>query len=121
MHLVYINNVGLPNPTKYSVPLSDLDSSDTSRNELGELVRNRVRQGIRKIELSWVLRGSQVPGLLKLIKPAKFRVRFLDPNTFTYQEANMYVGDRSCSMKLYTDDMDVDETLWDISFNLIEY
>lgn len=119
--LIYINGTSLPHPTKYDVLQSDLDSSDTTRNERGVLLRNRVRQGVLKINLSWTLRGSQVATLLSLVVPDKFTVRYIDLQTFTYKEAIMYAGDRTCNLKYNSAVTDPKDALWDISFNLIEY
>ena len=119
--LVYVNDVALPNPETYNISIIDIDGSDTMRNELGIMVRNRVRQGAMKIELSWTLRSPALAQLLKAVTPAQFSVRFFDPNTYEYRTASMYVGDRSCQMKLYTPDMDFDDILWSCKFNLIEY
>lgn len=119
--LVYINGVALPNPTTYNVPMTDIDSSDTMRNERGELIRNRVRQGVSKIELAWTLRSPELASLLEAITPARMSVKFFDPNTYAYKTATMYVGDRTCTMRVYTPYMDFDDIVWDCSFNLIEY
>lgn len=119
--LVYINGTALPSPTKYRPLLSDLDSSDTSRSESGILFRNRVRSGVRKVELSWTLRSAQTAALLSLVEPAQFTARFFDPADNAYHTATMYAGDKSVELRMLQDLQDPAEALWDVSFNLIEY
>lgn len=119
--LLYVDGVELPNPTQYDVTVLDIDSSETARNERGVMTRNRVRQGAVKISLSWTLRSPEIASLLSVVTPAAFSVRFFDPKTYNYGTATMYVGDRTCTMKLYTPDMDFDEILWEYKMSFIEY
>lgn len=119
--LLYIDGQYFPCPTKYNVQLSDLDSSDTTRNESGQLVRNRVRQGVTKIELSYLVEGWQSRVMLECIKPAKVTVKFYDPRQDTQREAIMYVGDRSCVMQRFLPGDSISDIMWEVSFNLVEY
>lgn len=119
--LLYINDQYFPSPTKFNVLVSDLDSSDTTRNENGELVRNRVRQGVSKIELAFVVKGWQSKIMMQCVEPAQVNVKFYDPRQSTYREALMYVGDRSCTMKRCIPGDTADTILWEVSFNLVEY
>ena len=120
-NILFVDGQYFPGPSKYNVLLSDLDRPDTSRNEKGELIRNRIRQGVTKIELSFIVSGWQAQVMMKCIEPAQVRVKFYDPRQNTYREADMYVGDRSCSMKKYMPDDTASDILWDVSFNLVEY
>lgn len=119
--MISIQGTPLPNPTKYQVGLSDLDSSDTTRNEAGELVRNRVRQGVTKIELGFIVTGQVAARLLDLVKPSQVVVTYFDPRELAQRTINAYVGDRSCVMKVYDGTVDISEIVWEVSFNLIEY
>lgn len=119
--MISINGIELPNPTKFIIGMSDLDSSDTTRNEEGVLVRNRVRQGVTKIELSFKIRGRDVASIMGLIEPAQVRVSYMDPRIFDMREINAYVGDRTSNMLVYTPGMSYEDVLWEVSFNLIEY
>lgn len=119
--MIYIDGTLLPYPTKYNVNVSDLDSSDTTRNEAGVLVRNRVRAGITKIELAFTVRGDVASTILKLIEPAQFHVKYYDPRASVYREITAYVGDRSTTMRVYTPGMEISDIWWDVAFNLIEY
>ena len=119
--MISIGGAKLPNPTKYVVGMSDLDSSDTTRNEAGVLVRNRVRQGVTKIELAFTLKGSDVSRVMSLVEPAKVRVKYFDPRTTQYREIDAYVGDRSNNMINYLPGMSISDIWWEVSFNLIEF
>lgn len=119
--MISIEGIRLPYPTKYIVSMSDLDSSDTTRSEAGVLVRNRVRQGVTKIELAFTIRGSEAAQVLDLIVPEMVHVVYYDPRTAESREIDAYVGDRSSTMLQYTEGMSIDDILWEIAFNLIEY
>ena len=119
--MISIDGTMLPNPTKYQVGMSDLDSSDTTRNEAGVLVRNRVRQGVTKIELSFTLQGRLAAEVLNLVTPDKVHVEYYDPRVFAPREIDAYVGDRSSNMEVFTPGMNIEDIWWNISFNLIEY
>ena len=41
MALITIDSIEMPTPNQYSIPMQDLDSSDSSRSESGVLIRNR--------------------------------------------------------------------------------
>ena len=118
--LLFIDGVEMPPPVSYSVPMQDLDSSDTYRNESGVLIRNRVRQGIAKIEAEWRANALDANILLGAIRPSKVSVMFYDPEISDYKTTNMYVGDRSCNLNAYFG-IGGEVNLWSIKFNLIEY
>lgn len=119
--LLYIDGQYFPSPTKYNVLMSDLDSSDTTRSENGKLVRNRVRQGVTKIELAYVVEGWQSKVMMNYIEPAQVTVKFYDPRQDTQREAKMYVGDRTCTMKRFLSGDAISDIMWEITFNLVEY
>ena len=118
MAMITIDGVDLPSPSVFRIPRSDLDSSDTGRNELGVLQRDRIRQGIYKIELEWKgIDSSQLHLIESAIEPAELNVRFPTPTGM--QTKKMYAGDRNVEMVKYSDDFN--KIRWNISFNLIEY
>jgi len=121
MALITINGTALPNPTKYSVPMQDMNSSDSSYSESGLYIRNRVRQGICRLELSWIVKGEDASTILSAIQPDKVQVRYFDPRTGGYSLAEMYVEDRSCALVSYKSDVNSDANLWEIAFNLMQY
>ena len=118
--MISIDGTKLPNPTKYNVGMSDLDSSDTTRNEAGVLIRNRVRQGVTKIELEFKLKGKDLASVLSLVEPAQVQVEYFDPRVFEPRTIKAYAGDRNTNMVAYDGVVPVEEALWDVSFNLIE-
>lgn len=118
MAMINIGGVDLPAPSSYKIPQFDLDSSDTNRNELGLMQRDRVRQGIYKIELEFkAITSSDLHKINSAIEPSKFKTTFLSPKGFITKD--MYAGDRSIEMVKY--DEDYNKIRWDISFNLTEY
>ena len=115
MALLQIDGVDLPAPSVFKIPRYDLDSGDTKRNEEGYLQRDRIRQGIFKIELEWKgITSAQLNTIETAIAPASVQVTF--PTATGMQAKTMYVGDRMVEMVKYQP-----ETRWNISFNLIEY
>ncbi|QUH21073.1 DUF6711 family protein [Alkaliphilus sp. B6464] len=119
MSLININGVDLPAPTKFKIQKSDLDSSDTNRNEIGILQRDRVRQGIYKIELEFNGKtSSEIHVIESAIEPAKIQVNFPSPTGKTTK--TMYAGDRN-GPEIAKYDEDYNKIRWNISFNLIEY
>lgn len=119
MAIITIDGVDLPSPSTLKVSMQDLDSPDTTRNEVGVLQRDRVRGGVYKIELSFnVKRGSDIQIVESAIQNASLEVTF--PDTTGRITKTMYAGDRSKEVILYNNGV-VDETRWSLSFNLIEY
>lgn len=118
MAMINIDGVDLPAPSSFKIPRSDLDSSDTGRNELGVLQRDRIRQGIFKVELEFKgILSSELHLIDSAIEPASLQVTFPTPtgsNTRT-----MYAGDRNIEMVKF--DKDYNKIRWDISFNLVEF
>lgn len=117
MNLV-IDGFDMPSPTVYRVSHMDLDSNDTYRNELGITQRDRIRQGVRKIELEWTMLNVEDTALsLSAVKKADFPVTFLDPELGEITR-KMYVGDRS-PIELKVDESG--QQCWNVKYNLIEY
>lgn len=118
MAMININGIDLVAPVVFELPRFDLDSGDTNRNELGIMQRDRVRQGIYKIELGWEkISSSDLQAVESAIEPASFQVTFPSPRGFLTKK--MYAGDRKTKIVTYDDNPD--KILWDISFNLTEY
>jgi len=118
MAMISIDGVDLPAPSVFKIPQSDLDSSDTGRNELGILQRDRIRQGLYKIELEWKgITSSQLHLIESAIEPSEINVTF--PTATGMKTKKMYAGDRNVEIVKY--DKDFDKIRWNISFNLIEY
>ena len=73
IRLIEIGDVLMPAPLTYEIPLDDLDSSDSSVSESGVQIRNRVREFVRKINLSWRVGGADATTVLLASKPDKPR------------------------------------------------
>ncbi len=116
--MITINGVKLPSPSTYKVGRQDLDSEDSGRNELGMLTRDRVRQGIYKIELGyWAINNYKATLILNAITSSSFNVTFLAEGYNVTKK--MYVGDIQSELVNF---MGLeDKMVWNISFNLIEY
>lgn len=118
MDIITIDGVTLPHPSSLKIGRSDLDSPDTTRNEEGYLQRDRIRQGVYKIELGFIAKtSSEITTIESAIQNAELMVTFPTPQGM--QTKKMYVGDRSSNIVLYNGGGD--NIRWDMSFNLIEY
>jgi hypothetical protein len=119
MALLKVNGVELPSPSKYKVKRSDLDSEATMRNSEGYLIRDRVREGVYRIDVSWeALTHSDYLTVVNALSPAKFTVVFWDPNSATTKTAQMYAGDRDSELILLKDGQ---KSIVSLSCALIEY
>jgi len=119
MALLTIDGVAMPEPNKFSIPMSDLSGGDF-RNEDGVLFRSRVRQGIAALALGWTATGEQAAVLLRAIVPDKVTATYFDPREGGARTADMYVSDRSCDLVRF-DAADPARNLWAIGFSLNEY
>ena len=119
MALIQINGVDMPPPVEYSVSLQDIDSENTRRTETGVLQRDRVRAGVYKIQVKWLVTKTQLKTITDALKPAKFSVKFFDPTTSTTPTRYMYCGDRNADLVLNKENPD--KSLWELSTSLIEY
>lgn len=106
-----------PDPSVYSLPEQDLDSENSGRNELGVMIRDRLRQGMYKIELEWfALTNSELKTILGAISKAEFNATFLTEDGYVTKK--MYAGDRGKSLIRYMGD--TNKMRWNLKFNLIE-
>ncbi len=119
--MITINGKAMLNPTAYAVTRSDGDSENTTRDEQWILHRDRVREGIYRIEITWQARLVQINAIASALSPDRFNVIFLDPTTGGTGQAEMYAGDRRANLLVHTDDDAPDESLWELSVSLIEY
>lgn len=119
MALLKSNGIDLPTPTTYKVTRSDLDSDTTTRNSEGYLLRDRVRDGVYRIDVSWTgLKHSDYMTVANALAPAKVTIEFFDPDTATTKTAQMYAGDRSAELVKLANGLD---SRWSLSCSLIEY
>lgn len=120
MAIIRIGGADMPSPTKYNVSLQDIDSENTKRTETGQLVRDRIRAGVYKIGVTWLVEHSQLMVITDAISPEKFSVTFFDPTTNSNKTCDMYCGDRNGELKHYNTS-NPNKSLWEITTSLIEY
>lgn len=81
------------------------------------MYKGRVCQK-RKVELSWNAISPDVAStILTAFNPEYITVRIFDPMKNAYATFEMYVGDRSAPVKVWTSNSKIYETL---SFDIIE-
>lgn len=95
--MIKINGVSLAAaPSTFQVTLLDLDSAEGSGRTLdGQGYRDRIRAGIRKIDMSWgPLSQADTSQILQLIQNEYFECTYPDPMTGQMETKTFYVGDR---------------------------
>lgn len=118
MAMVSIDGIDLPGVSTYKIPNSDLDSSDTGRNELGVLQRDRIRDSVFKVELGFTgITSSELATIKSAVKPAQFQATLITETGLVTK--TMYASDRIIEMVKY--DEDYNKIRWNIKFNLIEF
>lgn len=122
MTLIKVNGQALPTPSAdgFSISRSDLDGSSTGRGEDGIMFRDRVREGIYKIELTWQLSMTDLKAVVSALTPDSFTVEFFDITTCSYVTRTMYAGDRSGKVINYIDADNPGDAMCELSCNLIE-
>ena len=121
MPLLTVNGVIIPGITSHSVTRSDLDSENTTRNTSGYLLRERIRAGIYRIDVTCRLRKADCEKLDAALAPDEVTVKFMAPGKSGMVTAQMYAGDRKAQTVAYLSDSRVNESWYDYSFALIEY
>lgn len=95
----------LPTPSKMSLIVQDIDSSNTTRSANGTMLRDRVSGGAtakRKLELEWAgMNAAKVSQILQSIGDEFFQLEYPDTYTGTTRIAQFYTGDRSADMYSY--------------------
>ena len=115
MDILLIGGVTLPAPNEYKVQLSDLDSSDTGRTEDGVMMRNRVREGIAKISVSWAaVSTADCTKILNAVTADSLDVSYFFGEM---RSARMYAGDRTADLRAARDG----QAVWDVALNLVEF
>lgn len=109
--------VALPDPSGLTWGIDDIDSNGTTRNQNGDLFRDRVAVK-RKIECSWPpLTPSKCSTLLKAVKDQFFQITYPDAEEGGNRTMIAYVGPRSAPMYSCIES----EPLWEgLSMNFIE-
>lgn len=90
--------VALPDPSGLTWDENDIDSEESSRNQLGDMCRDRIAVK-RKIKCSWPpLIPSDCSKILKAVKDQIFQITYPDAEEGTNRTMNAYVGTRSAPM-----------------------
>ena len=93
--------IDLPTPSELKVTLQDIDSSTTTRNAKGYMLRDRVRgadKAVRKLECTWKgMEMGDASYLMQIVSPMFFQLTYPDTYTGTMRTGEFYVGDRSCA------------------------
>ncbi len=116
--MLKINNTPVKSPSVFQVDIYDLDSPDTARNTLGEMLRDRIAVK-RKLICEWPpLTMAEISPILSAVKDVYFEVTYPDPVTGNLAETKtFYVGDRQ--MPLWK--KKGDEYTWEgLKMNFIE-
>lgn len=96
--MIRINGVQMPNPTNFSVTISDISSDDSKRNARGDMLIDRITTK-RKIEMEWNFISLEDMSLtLRLVKDIFFSVEYPDPEEGKFITKTFYVGDRTAPM-----------------------
>ena len=114
----------MPNPTEggYSVYNRDGDSENTTRDELWLLHRERIRTGMKAIDIKWKVQGADYQTVINALAPAQIVVTFFDPNDATYYtQEDMYAGDKTASLVSYLDENTPENAIWELSTTLTCY
>lgn len=97
--LIINGNPNLKVPSSIQVDIQDIDSSETGRNQKGDLIRDRVVGGAeakRKISCTWKgLTNAEMSMLLHAMDDVSFSLTYPDPYIGAERTTNVYVGDRS--------------------------
>lgn len=120
-HLLMIDGVAMPTPSKFNITLNDLDSEETGRSIDGNLHRDVIGTNFRTIELEWsYLSRSDLKKLLNAVSKVNFEVIYYDPIQDARIKKTMYAGNRKVDMYNYVIGED-GKPLWtNIGFSLIQ-
>ena len=119
-HMLTINGVAIPSPSKFNITYNDLDSEETGRSLDGNLHRDVIGTNFRTIDLEWkTMERGALRKLLKALSNKTFSVTYYDPIEDAKVTKTMYAGNRKVDMYNYI--IDNGKPLWlDISVSLIQ-
>lgn len=119
MEIITINGVVLPSPTNIEINGDDINSSGTVRNEVGVLLRDRIRADVYTIDLEFNnMLGNEIALIESAIESKTLSVRF--PDTTGFITKSMYLVSPNKRLVTYDND-DFDNNRWNMSFTLEEY
>lgn len=90
---ILINGVELPAPSDYEVQYEDLDAEAFRDISDGVLERNRIRDNVQKVTLSYLLKDLEsITKIYQLIRPQTFDVELWDDTLGERITKEMYAG-----------------------------
>ncbi len=120
-HLLVINNVEIPTPSKFNVTYNDLDSEETGRSIDGNLHRDVIGHNFRTLDLEWkTMEREDLRRFLNAISKDTFTVTYYDPIQDAMNTKTMYAGNRKVDMYNYVLGEDGQPIWIDISVSLIQ-
>lgn len=117
--MLKLNGIPVKSPKVFQADIYDIDSENTQRNTLGEMLRDRVAVK-RKLICEWApLTMEEIAPILSAVTDVYLEVTYPDPVTGKKQETKtFYVGDRSAPLLLVRES---GEYLWEgLKMNFIE-
>lgn len=119
-HMLTINGLSMPAPSKFNITYNDLDSEETGRSMDGNMHRDVIGTNFRTIDLEWkTMERDDLRKLLKAVSNKTFPVTYYDPIQDAMITKTMYAGNRKVDMYNYV--IDNGKPLWvDISVSLIQ-
>ena len=113
------SKIWLPDPKRggLTVSLKDLDSSSSTRNLSGKLIRDRIAVKREVAYSAPPLTNEEISTLLDAISGVSFTLYYPDPQLGTFNSITAYCGDRSAPAYSYINN----EWLWEgLSVTFIE-
>lgn len=118
MAILTVNSVALPNPSDFTVGISDLSSEESGRTLDGTMIKDVVARK-NQLSVKWnTLSWSDTSLILSMVESSiNLSVTYPDPKLGTYTTKTFYVGDRTApAVKLVNG-----QEYWQgISFDFIE-
>lgn len=114
-----IDDIPIPNLSRYGWKYSDLDSSNSYTSETGKLVRDMIRANQLTISLSWErLKLQELSNILQIgTGKDKYKIKYLDVYSASMKTGYFYPDDRDVqSLRIKT----VSDGLFSLTFNYIE-
>lgn len=119
-HMLTIDGIAMPAPSKFNITYNDLDSEETGRSLDGNLHRDVIGTNFRTIDLEWkTMERGALKRLLNALSKKTFQVTYYDPIEDAKVTKTMYAGNRKVDMYNYI--IDNGKPLWlDIGVSLIQ-
>lgn len=107
-----------PAPCEYQVDYEDIDSENTTRDQLAYTHRDRLRTEVKKIHVRWKLSPAQLEDVASHLRPKGFSLTYLDLTDGDVATSNFYCSRKSA--KLIRNGTSTSDQYIDYSANIIE-